>query len=466
MASTEGGGFPNLPEDVTSLSDVAERMVAPYIPFMQIKPLLPFAINPQLSLAGSIVNISVDINEMLKILPRKFDQLSTIQIQLKRHILHKSYYMYETISPQKVMNALKYLIRSDLYVKNQITVDQNYIKEYETKVDRVDFIVESEENQDDQCNAFAKTCSEESNIDTGEINPEDTIEGDNNEEILLIDRNEKVCDDIVIIAPGQEKKPLPWHRIENFDELCFPRLFGGHQLDRSNKLTYSQRVKYEIRHRDRRSCNPTRLLFMAKKKLEMSVASCINTCLRKTLACFKLRAKHVKDKNFVDHLIRQDEGYKFLRQIRSSPAYWDNVKKRVFASIRQLKLPHIYFTFSATETKNPDLLRILYKLRYEKNISLHEAMHLDMAMKTKLIRDDPVTCVRYIDNRFRKIIRILEHPDGPFKEHFVVDHFSRNEFQARGSMHQSSMNLIPNPSESAVNLLIKLQLVNMTPLIP
>ncbi|KAJ8678081.1 hypothetical protein QAD02_013868 [Eretmocerus hayati] len=99
-------------------------------------------------------------------------------------------------------------------------------------------------------------------------------------------------------------------------------------------------------------------------------------------------------------------------------------------------MPIIYFTFSATETKNPGLLRILYRLKYKKNISLHEAMHLDMSEKPELIRDDPVTCVRYIDNRFRKMIKILQNQDGHFKEHFVDDHFSRNEFQARGSVHK------------------------------
>lgn len=50
---------------------------------MQIKVLQPFAINPQLSLKESIVNIPVEINKMINILPRSFDEMSTIQIKLK-----------------------------------------------------------------------------------------------------------------------------------------------------------------------------------------------------------------------------------------------------------------------------------------------------------------------------------------------------------------------------------------------
>lgn len=75
--------FNNVPKVVTDLTAVEERMVSPYISFMQIKILQSFAINPQLSLKESIVNIPVEINKMINILPKSFDEKSTIQIKLK-----------------------------------------------------------------------------------------------------------------------------------------------------------------------------------------------------------------------------------------------------------------------------------------------------------------------------------------------------------------------------------------------
>lgn len=69
--------FSNVPKIVSNLTTLEERMVSPYIPFMQIKALQPYAINPQLSLKGSIVNLPVEINEMINVLPRTFDVYNT-----------------------------------------------------------------------------------------------------------------------------------------------------------------------------------------------------------------------------------------------------------------------------------------------------------------------------------------------------------------------------------------------------
>ena len=55
--------------------------------------------------------------------------------------------------------------------------------------------------------------------------------------------------------------------------------------------------------------------------------------------------------------------------------------------------------------------------------------------KTKLIRDNPVTCIRFIDNRFKQILNFLINKNRLFKDNFVVDYFCRLEFQARGSVH-------------------------------
>ncbi|KAJ8677548.1 hypothetical protein QAD02_013335 [Eretmocerus hayati] len=156
MSATEDLGFSNLPECLTTLSDVEERMVAPYIPFMQIKALLPFAMNPQLSLAGGNM---------------------------------------------------------------------------EKKSDEVKLIIESEKKEDTKQN-FPVNMSTTENMETDECIDEYPSEDNNNAEILLIDRNKQLADDLVIIAPGQDKKPMPWHRIEDFDELCSPRIFGGNQFDK------------------------------------------------------------------------------------------------------------------------------------------------------------------------------------------------------------------------------------------
>lgn len=126
--------FPNVPLVVKNLSPLEERMVSPYIPFMQILALQPYALNPQLSLKGSVVNISVDINEMITTLPRNFNSLSTLQIKLKRHMEHKSDYMHETVRPHLICEAIDYLKNTPLYKKNKITINKDFFQRYDKNI--------------------------------------------------------------------------------------------------------------------------------------------------------------------------------------------------------------------------------------------------------------------------------------------------------------------------------------------
>lgn len=103
--------------------------------------------------------------------------------------------------------------------------------------------------------------------------------------------------------------------------------------------------------------------------------------------------------------------------------------------IRQLGTPTLFLTLSISESNSPELIQFLYKLQYDTKISLTDALLLDDDVKNKLIRDDPVSVVRYIDKRFSEIMRILISPNGPLKKNFVDDFFTRKEFQGRGSVH-------------------------------
>lgn len=44
--------FPELPKEIIELTPLEERFVSPITPFMQIRALKPYALNPQLSLKG------------------------------------------------------------------------------------------------------------------------------------------------------------------------------------------------------------------------------------------------------------------------------------------------------------------------------------------------------------------------------------------------------------------------------
>jgi len=100
-----------------------ERLVSLRLPFMQIRLV---GCERQSVLRGNIVNVENDLNICAKVLPRSFDESSTVQVQLMRRMRYKSPYMYETIRPLKVYQAAKYLLGTDLYHSENVILSDEW----------------------------------------------------------------------------------------------------------------------------------------------------------------------------------------------------------------------------------------------------------------------------------------------------------------------------------------------------
>ena len=93
--------FPTILHNIRDLNLLEERMVSLRIPFYNIVPLVH-----QYGLKGSVVNVPIDVNTSVNILPRHFNHTYTIQIKLKRQIRNARKYIYQTVSPSKILTAL------------------------------------------------------------------------------------------------------------------------------------------------------------------------------------------------------------------------------------------------------------------------------------------------------------------------------------------------------------------------
>lgn len=390
MAVDNGFQFHEIPRSVRDLTPLEERLVSPILSFMQIRPLMPHSLNPQLGLKGSVVNVPVEVPEMINSLPRTFDNMGTVQVKLKRHVDHRSDYMFETVRPWKLREVMEYFQEQELYKKFGIKLNEEFICTLEQlqKDGVVDFVI----NQNDLIVPNNPEPSEKANDDTSEQNQNAIVERskhdiaeffNNNEndidEVLLIDQNLETAENaITVIAPGQGKRPLPWLIYPNLDELCFPKTFLGQSFNTNNE-SYTCRTKSELRRAGRRSCVPTRVLFMAKQKIERECFSCTYTCMRRTKSkdgrafC----AKDLLNKDFMNDAVKHNDGYHFLKNVRGTPAYWESVKKVNLAMIRQIGAPTFFITISPGERIRLELLQVLVKYHLNKDITLEEAAELD-----------------------------------------------------------------------------------------
>ena len=62
-----------------------------------------------------------------------------------------------------------------------------------------------------------------------------------------------------------------------------------------------------------------------------------------------LTAGSIKNQHVVNEMIQKDHAYRFLKNVRGSPAYFQRVMYDVLGMIRQLGIPTWFFTLSAAD---------------------------------------------------------------------------------------------------------------------
>lgn len=55
------------------------------------------------------------------------------------------------------------------------------------------------------------------------------------------------------------------------------------------------------------------------------------------------------------------EGYRFLKPIRGTPAFWQGVQKNLFAMVRQLGIPTRFCSFSSADMRETNLITSILK---------------------------------------------------------------------------------------------------------
>lgn len=76
----------------------------------------------------------------------------------------------------------------------------------------------------------------------------------------------------------------------------------------------------------------------------------------------KITAHEVLSPGFVDNIVKQDDGFRVLRNLRGSPPYWEKAKKDVFAMIRQLGIPTWFCYFFCSRDNVVSSIRLFVKV--------------------------------------------------------------------------------------------------------
>ena len=266
------------------------------------------------------------------------------------------------------------------------------------------------------------------------------------------------ADKIFSVAPGEGQKPIAILTDEHFEEMCNPSKypFGnfGLMANREKKLSVRKYFNQRLLDADGRFAKDVEYLLTAQYGVESKqVVDDASIMLRQSQGRLyrgqALTAGAIKNVEVLHQMIRKDDAYRFLKNVRGSPAYFQRVMYDVLGMIRQLGLPTWFLTLSAADMQWPDVIQTIAR-QYGTTFTDEQVAAMSFDEKSKWLRQNPVTAARHFQYRLNTFFQVfLKSKANPLGE--LVDYAIRIEFQARGSPHAHTILWIKGAPKLGVN---------------
>ena len=153
-------------------------------------------------------------------------------------------------------------------------------------------------------------------------------------------------------APGENNVPQYILLDDNFEVLAFPDLFpygqgAYHTEDRTASLPICKYFQQRLLNVDTRFAGNIEYIFCAQyiadiKQIESDANLAITLSQGRTLGGEKITAGVLRNPLALKQLVRNEQAYKFLKNVRGSPAYWQNELYDVLAMLRALGTPTFF----------------------------------------------------------------------------------------------------------------------------
>ena len=92
----------------------------------------------------------------------------------------------------------------------------------------------------------------------------------------------------------------------------------------------------------------------------------------------KINAGVLHNPEAIKQLVRNQEAYKFLKNICGSPAYWQNELYDVLAMLRALGIPTWFLTLSAADLHWPEMIQAI-AMQFGRKLSRDDVLKMSIA---------------------------------------------------------------------------------------
>ncbi|XP_019628628.1 PREDICTED: uncharacterized protein LOC109473188 [Branchiostoma belcheri] len=284
-------------------------------------------------------------------------------------------------------------------------------------------------------------------------------------------------ENVYSLAPGENQCPRAFLTDEDFELLANPEKYPdgrfGYSIHRKKNLTVRKYFNQRLLDADGRFAKDVDYLFAAQYVVEAKqIRDDASIALRQTRGRMMqggpLNAGVVKNAANVAAWFRTDAAYKFLKNVRGSPPYWQKVLYQVLAMVRQFGTPTWFLTLSAADMHWPEIIQSIGK-QYGQDFTPDDIAAMPWQDKCDWLNRNPVTVARLFQHRlevfFTDFICSAAHPIGEIQDYFI-----RVEFQARGSPHAHTLlwvkdapKIDEDPDDVVCQFIDKYQTCEMTP---
>jgi len=86
-----------------------------------VRRIISLGYERQCGIRGAVVNVPISVPDTVSVVPRTFDSTHVIQVHLKRKL--------EAIRPARLIQAVQYLVNTELYRKHNISFDGDWLNQ-------------------------------------------------------------------------------------------------------------------------------------------------------------------------------------------------------------------------------------------------------------------------------------------------------------------------------------------------
>ena len=135
--------------------------------------------------------------------------------------------------------------------------------------------------------------------------------------------------------------------------------------------------------------------FLILNKYKVILTLAIHLSCGRTLDGQKITAGMLQNPTALQHLVQTEQAYKFLKNIRGSPAYWQHELYDVLAMLCSLGIPTWFLTLSAADLHWPEMIQAV-ALQLGRRLSRDDVMKMSIAQRSTYLQQNPITGVLYV----------------------------------------------------------------------